>query len=88
MKELLLRCGKGTRFRPLAYTTAKQLVPAGNKRILCYVSEHSVSLHSDILSSIEGREDGLVAKNANVIRKDTHHAAPRLTVGHDSTAEI
>jgi len=65
MKGLILSGGKGTRLRPLTYTSAKQLVPIANKPVLFY--------------GIEAIADAGI-KDIGIVVGDTH-AEIRAAVG-------
>ena len=76
LKGLILSGGRGTRLRPITYTSAKQLVPVANKPVLFYGIEAMAEAGIEDIGIIIAPETGDEIK---VVTGDGERFGVRIT---------
>ncbi len=85
MKAIVLCAGKGTRLRPLAYSTPKHLIPLGNREILTYVllqiAEAGIQEVGIVISPDNGAQIHDAIGNGEHLGLDVHYITQEVPGG-------
>ncbi len=95
MKALILCAGRGTRLRPLTFTSAKQLIPVANKPVILYsiekirntgISEIGMIVNPDNISSFKqalGDGSNFGVRLTYMVQKDPKGLAHAVKISQD-----